>query len=336
MKDLIKKLVETPGPSGHEGQVRELIRKEVEKLADDVRVDALGNLIVRKGELKEGGKTIMLSGHMDEIGIMVTHIDENGFVRFTSVGFVMPYNCISGRVRFLDGTLGVIGLEMRQFLGSVENPSLEGMFIDVGATSRTDCPVKVGDVGVFHRPFEVMGKRLVSKAMDDRIACAVLIKALQDLKKTVNQLYFVFSTQEEVGLRGAMTSAYGIDPDFGLAVDVTPVLDTPKGLANEVSLGKGPALKVMDSSLVVNPKMVEWTRKAAEKLGIPFQYEVLRRGGTDAGAINLTRSGVPATTISIPTRYVHSPSEMVDLEDVENAVRLVVELVSHPVEGVIG
>lgn len=335
MKDLIKKLVETPGPSGHEGQVREVIRKEIEKIADDVRVDALGNLIARKGELKEGGKTIMLAGHMDEIGVIVTHVDDNGFVRFTGIGYVAPYNCISGRVRFLNGTLGVIGYEMRQFLGPIDNPSLDAMYIDVGATSREDCPVKVGDVGVFHRPFEVMGKRLVSKAMDDRIACAVLIKAMQDLKKTVNQLYFVFTTQEEVGLRGAITSAYGINPDYGLAVDVTPVLDTPKGIINEVGLGKGPALKVMDSSLVVNPKMVDWTRKAAEKLGIPFQYEVLRRGGTDAGAINLTRSGVLATTISIPTRYVHSPSEMVDLDDVENAVRLVVELVSQSVEGVL-
>jgi len=333
MKDLIQKLVETPGPSGFEGQIREVIRQEVEKLSDDLRVDAMGNLIVRKGELKKNGKTIMLSGHMDEIGVMVTHVDEKGFVRFTNVGYVMPHNCLGGRVRFLNGTLGVIGIEMQHFFAPLEKVALEKMYIDVGATSREDCPLKVGDVGVFHRPFEVMGRRLVSKAMDDRIACAVLVEALRNLKKTPHQLYFVFSTQEEVGLRGAKTSAYGINPDFGLAVDVTPVLDTPKGITNEVYLGKGPALKVMDSSLVVDPKMVEWTRNAAEKLGIPYQYEVLVAGGTDAGAINLTRSGDPATTISIPTRYVHSPSEMVDLEDVENAVRLVVELVSHTIEG---
>jgi tetrahedral aminopeptidase len=331
MKDLIKKLVETPGPSGYEHQVRDVIKKQIEKYVDDMRVDALGNLIVRKGSVGSDGKTIMMAAHMDEIGIIATHIDEKGFVRFASVGFVFPHTCAGGRVRFLNGIVGVIGVEQEAFAVSVPALSLDKMFIDVGASSRTDCPVKVGDVGVFHRPFEVLGNHLVSKAMDDRIACAVLIKALQEVKQSPHQLNFVFTVQEEVGLRGATTAAFGVNPDYGVAVDVTPVLDTPKGKLNEVALGKGPALKVMDDSLVVDPRMVRWTVKAAEKLGIPYQYEILVIGGTDAGAINLTRAGAPATTLSVPTRYVHTPSEMVDLTDVQNTVKLLVELISHPV-----
>jgi|WetSurMetagenome_2_1015567.scaffolds.fasta_scaffold125200_2 tetrahedral aminopeptidase len=331
MKDLIKKLVETPGPSGYEHQVRDAIRTEIESYVDDMWVDALGNLIARKGSVGTNGKTVMMAAHMDEIGIIVTHIDERGFAYFTSVGYVFPYTCVGSRVRFVNGAIGVIGIQLGSFAENIQNLTLEKMFVDVGATGRADCPVKVGDVASFHRPFEVLGNHLVSKAMDDRIACAVLIKALQEVKETPHQLNFVFTVQEEVGLRGATTSAFGVNPDYGIAIDVTPVLDTPRGKMNELVLGKGPALKVMDSSLIVDPRVLRWTVKAAEKLDIPFQYEVLDMGGTDAGAINLTHAGVPATTLSVPTRYVHTPSEMVDLTDVQNTVRLLVELISHPI-----
>jgi len=333
MKELIKKLVEASGPSGFEGTVRNLIRDEISSFADELRVDSLGNLIVRKGTRAEGGKRIMMAGHMDEIGVMVTHIDENGYVRFTNIGGVNPLTCVGGRVRFLDGTVGVIMVELKDFAEffNIKKFTLQDMYIDVGATSREDCPVKVGYVAAFDRPFEDLGNRLVSKAMDDRIATAVLAQALKDLKSTPNELYFVFTTQEEVGLRGATTSAYGIDPDIGIAVDVTPVLDTPSGKFNDVKLGKGPALKVMDRSLVVDPRILDWTVRTAEKQGIPYQYEVISAGGTDAGGINLTRAGVPSTCISVPTRYVHSPSEMVDYKDVLNAVKLVVALISQPV-----
>ncbi|MCJ7624597.1 MAG: M42 family metallopeptidase [Anaerolineaceae bacterium] len=334
MKQLIKKLVEATGPSGYEHQVREIIRAEVEPYADDIREDALGNLIVRKGQKTDAGKTIMVAGHMDEIGIMATHINDKGFISFTNIGGVNPRNLYGSRVRFLDGLVGVIGYKVANFSKSftIEKPSLDMMFIDVGSTSKEDCPVKVGDVAAFDRPFEDLGDRLVSKAMDDRIATAVMVQGLKDLKDSVNEVFFVFTTQEEVGLRGATTSAYGINPEIGLAIDVTPIFDTPGGKGASVFLGKGPALKMRDSSLVVDPKMIEWTSKAAEKIGIPYQYEVLPRGGTDAGAINLSRGGVPATCLSIPTRYVHSPSEMVDYNDVLNTVRLLVELVSKPVE----
>jgi len=334
MLDIIKNLVETVGPSGYEDKVRDYIKSQVEAYADDIRVDALGSLIVRKGTKNKNGKKIMVAGHMDEIGVIATHIDDNGFVRFTGIGGVAPDSCLAGRVQFLDGTIGVINKEMQSFTELFMPKyqlSIDKLYIDVGATSKDNCPVKVGDVGVFHRPFEVLGNRLVSKAMDDRIATAVMILALQEIRQTENDLYFVFTIQEETGLIGAKTSAFGIEPDLGLAIDVTPVVDTPEGIKNGLQLGKGPAIKVKDSSLVVDPRLIKWMADTAAKNDIPVQYEVLVGGGTDAGAINLTRSGIPATCLSVPTRYVHTPSEMVDIDDVKNAVKLTVALLTNPV-----
>jgi len=331
MKKLIEKLISTPGPSGYETQIRAVVRAEIESFADEIKVDALGNLIARKGATTGSGeaKKIMLAGHMDEIGVITTHIDENGFIRFSNIGGVFPRYVPGGRVRFLDGTLGVINTELVSDAYKV--PTLDKMFIDVGATSRENCPIQVGDVAVFERPFSDFGNRLVSKAMDDRIAVAVMISALRQIKKTPHELYFVFSAQEEVGVRGASTAAFSIDPDLGLAVDVTTTGDTPKGVKMEVSLGKGPAVKVKDAGMLADPRVVNWMVATAQKAKIPYQLEILERGGTDARAIQLARAGVPAGCLSIPCRYVHSPSEMVDLGDVENAVKFLVELLSQPV-----
>lgn len=330
MKELIKKLVETVGPSGYESAVRELVRAEISSLADDIRVDTLGNLIARKGTKSEGGMRVMLSAHMDEIGVIVTHIDENGFVRFTTIGGVRPHTCIGGRVQFLDGTRGLIYMERPEVPDRL--PSFEQLYIDVGASSRANCTVKVGDIAAFDRPFMDLNGRLVSKAMDDRISVAVMIEALRALKSSPHELYFVFSTQEEVGLRGATTSAYSIDPEVALSVDVTGVGDTPKGVKMEVSLGKGPTVKVRDGGMLSDPRVVRWMVDTAEKAGIPYQLEVLEAGTTDARAIQLTRSGVPVGCMSIPTRYIHSPSEMVDYNDVQQAVRLLVALISAPIQ----
>jgi tetrahedral aminopeptidase len=329
MKDLIQRLTEAYGPSGYEQRVRELVRAEVEPFADEVRVDAMGNLIVRKGSLGAGGKRVMLAAHMDELGIMVTKVDENGFVRFTHIGYIYRQMLPGGRVRFLNGAAGVIAAEPSP--DADRTPRFEQMYIDVGATSKASCPVKAGDVAAFDRPFIDLGNRMVAKAMDDRIAVAVLIEALKQVQSTPNELYFVFTVQEEVGLRGSQTAAFGLDPEIGLAVDVTGTGDTPKGEVMEVDLGKGPAIKVMDSYLVVDPRMLRWMARTAENLEIPYQYEVLVSGGTDAGAINQTRAGVSSICLSIPTRYIHSPSEMVDYNDVLNSVRLLVELVSKPI-----
>ena len=330
MKLLIQKLTETFSPSGYETVVREIIRDEVKPFADEIRVDALGNLIVRKGSKGKNGKRLMLAAHMDEIGLMVTHIDENGFVRFTSIGFVRPHTLLSGRVHFANGTDGVVGMEVELLASNL--PTLEHCYIDVGAASPRDCPVKVGDVGAFQRPFLDLGQRLVAKSMDDRIGCAVLVETLRTLKTSPHELYFVFTTQEEVGTRGATTSAFGIDPDIGLAVDVTLTGDTPKSKRMAVSLGKGPAVKVKDTGMLADQRIVEWMCTTAEKNRIPYQREVLEVGSTDARAIQLTRSGVPAGCLSIPCRYVHTPSEMVDYGDVQKSVKLLAALLSAPVD----
>ena len=326
MKQLIQKLTETFSPSGHENTIREVIRQEIKPLADEIRVDALGNLIARKGIQGKNGKRIMLAGHMDEIGLIATHIDDNGFVRFTGIGGIRPLALTGSRVRFVNGVPGVINTDRITDLGKA--PTLEQGYIDVGATSRKDCPIKVGDVCGFERPFLEMGKRLVAKSMDDRIACAVMIETMRAIKESPHELYFVFTTQEEVGVRGAATSAFGIDPDIGLAVDVTGTGDTPKCLKMEVGLGKGPAIKVKDAGMLADPRVVDWMIGTAEKAKIPYQREVLEGGSTDARAIQLTRAGVPAGCLSIPCRYVHTPSEMVDYNDVLNAVKLLTILVS--------
>jgi endoglucanase len=330
MKSLIKKLVETVGPSGYESKIREVVRGEVEAYADEISVDAMGNLIVKKGQKKKGGLRVMLSAHIDEIGVMVTHVDKNGFARFTTIGGVRPHTCYGSRVRFLDGTVGVIGGERLENANHVH--AIEAMYIDVGATSVEDCPVKIGDVAAFDRPFEDLGNRLVSKAMDDRVCAAVLIETLKNVKNSPHELYFVFSTQEEVGLRGATTAAYSIDPDLGIASDVTMTGDTPRGIKMEVALGKGPAIKVKDGGMLADPKVVDAMVQCAKKHEIPYQLEVLLGGTTDAKAMQISRAGMPAGCVSVPTRYVHTPSEMVDINDLNNAVKLLTAFISEPIK----
>lgn len=325
---ILQTLVETPGPSGSEHVIREKIKAEIQGHTDEVNTDALGNLIARKGSLKEGGRRIMISAHMDEIGLMVTHVDDNGFARFLPIGGVSPLTCLGGRVLFMNGTQGVIGMERSE---KDEHPELSKYFIDTGATSKADSKIGVGDVCGFERPFLDLGKRLVAKSMDDRVAAAIVVEALKEVKPGVNELYFVFSVQEEVGIPGAITAAYGVDPEIGLAVDVTRTGDTPMGIKMAVALGNGPAIKIRDSSFIADPRVVKWMVDEAKAQKLPYQMEVLEAGGTDGMGIQRTHAGVPAGCLSIPCRYIHSPSEMVDRDDVENSVKLLVGLLGKPV-----
>jgi len=329
MISLLNRLVQIPGPSGYEKHIRQAIQKEIEGLAVQMKTDNLGNLIVSQDFNNQKGKRIMLVAHMDEIGIMATHIDQYGFVRFTTIGGVRPLNCVGGRVKFLNGVQGVIGSYQNTNPG--DTPSIDQLFIDVGVSSREKCPLQIGDVAVFERPFLELGERLVSKAMDDRIGVTILIETLRGLKTSDHQIFFVFSTQEEVGVRGATAAAFGVEPDLGLAVDVTGTGDTPKGLKMNVRLGQGPAIKIRDSGMLADPRIIDWMEKAAQNISIPHQREILDRGGTDARAIQISRSGAPAGCLSIPCRYIHSPSEMVDINDVHDAVKLLIELLSNPI-----
>lgn len=331
MKELIKKLTETYGPSGREELIRKVIEKEIEGLADEVRVDNMGNLIAVKRGSGEGLK-VMLAAHMDEIGIIVTHVDEKGFLRFAPIGGVRPLALLGGRAVFADGTVGTFGLEKREPEEAKKVPGFDKLYLDVGAKDKESAPVGVGDIACFQRPFAAQGDRLMAKGFDDRIGCAVLIQVMRDVETSPHDVYFVFSVQEEVGLRGAITSAYGIQPDLGISVDVTGTGDTPEARTMAVSLGEGPAVKVKDGGMLAHPAVKDLLIETAEELGIPYQLEVLAGGTTDAMAIQVSREGVPAGCLSIPCRYVHTPSEMVDHNDVLNAVKLFVALLSKPIE----
>jgi endoglucanase len=329
MKSLIKKLVSTAGPSGYESDIRSVIEEELKPFVDEYRTDALGNLIVRKGTKAEDGKTILLAAHMDEIGLMVTHVDKNGYARFINVGYVYPRNTAGGRVRFLNGAVGVIGIEPHGSAYSV--PTLDKMFIDFGVDSEKECPVSIGDVAVFERTFEDLGDRLVAKALDNRAGAAVLIETLRKLDGGPNEVVGVFTTQEEVGSRGAQTATYRVDPDIGIVVDVTVAGDTPKSTTTQVKLGKGPAVHIKDTSSLYNPEVTAWIQETAKKAKIATQISILPGGFTDAEGIQPSRSGVPTGGVFVPCRYVHSPSEMVDVNDMEDCVKLLVEMLSKQV-----
>ena len=322
MKNLLKTLTEIASPSGHESAIREAVLNLVKPHADEVRVDALGNLIVRKGRAAKNGKRIMLAAHLDEIGLIVSHVDANGFARFSALGGFQPMRKVNTRVQFLNGARGVIGLEQPAHLND-RQPSVDKFFVDTGATSAKDAQIKVGDAAVFDAGFQELGNRLVSKALDDRVGVALLIETLRTLKGSPHEIYFVFTVQEEVGVRGAGPAAYGLEPEIGLAIDVTSANDQPQGSErNPIRLGGGPAIKVKDGLMVADPFLVEGLTRIAEKNRIPVQREVAEGISTDARAIQIAGLGARAGGICIPIRNIHSPSEMLDLRDVDGAMKL--------------
>ena len=308
------------GPSGQEGAVAGAIRKLAAPYVDECTVDALGNLFCHK---KGKGSRVLFAAHMDSIGMMVTHIDEKGFLRFAPVGGLSPHEVLGTPVRFQSGVKGVVALE-----GKVEarEMKLEHLYLDIGARDGEEARsmVQVGDVAVYDTvPFR-SGSRIFSPYLDDRIACVVLLMAMERLGETDNDVYFAFTVQEEVDLRGAKTAAYGVDPDYGIAVDVTVADDIPASPhACSSAAGKGAAIKVMDSSVICHPSVVARLEELARAGDIPCQRDVLRFGGTDAGAIHQSRSGVYTGGISIPTRYVHTPLEMAEVGDIEACAALV-------------
>lgn len=326
MKELIKKLVEAWGPSGYEYQVRKLIQEEVASLADEITVDPLGNLICKVGS---GGKKIMVAAHMDEIGLVATFQEpKTGYLRFSNLGGLNLTTLFGNRVKFENGVIGVIGAHDSWSAGS----TLNDYYIDV-STGNGENPVQPGTPAAFDRTLEERGNRLVAKALDDRISCAIAIETMRRLKKkAANTVYFVFTVQEEVGLRGARTAAHAIDPDIGIALDVTGTGDEIKNRKMAVKLGGGAAIKFQDPGLIVPPAIRDWMVARAEVDGIPYQIEVLAGGSTDAAAIQIARAGVPSGCISIPTRFLHTTSETVDYTDVEACVKLLTGLVNNPVE----
>lgn len=313
--ELLKKLTLAYGPSGRENNIRQIIEEIAKPYADEIYTDALGNLIVRK---KGNGKKIMVAAHMDEIGVIATVIDDNGFIRFAPVGGLYNKDLSGRRVRFANGVMGVIGTEEEN-----KDRKILKMYIDIGANDKASCErmVSIGDMAVFYGDFYQNDDCIISKALDNRCGCYVLLKALEKINSE-NDLYFVFTAQEEVGLRGARTSAFSIAPDYALAVDVTDTGDTPNGVKMATKLGKGAAIKIMDRSILCDSFIRSKLAEIASKNNINYQLEIMNDGGTDAGAISLSGSGVKTGGISIPTRYIHSPSEMINKNDLKSAIDL--------------
>lgn len=318
-KQMLRDLLLTYGPSGREDAIAACIERYAAPHADQIRRDALGNLIVRRAGTS--GRRVMLSAHMDQIGLVVVDIDETGFLRVAPVGGIQAAVAAARQVEFANGVQGVTGWETKT--KTPATATIPELFVDIGAIDResAEAHVNIGDMCVFRGAFIDMGARIACAAMDNRIACAVLLETLARMQ-TRHEVYAVFTVQEEVGLRGAAPAAYAIEPDLNLNIDTTPAADTPECAKLNMALGKGPTIKAMDASVIVPAAVRRFLMDAAERNGIPYQHEVLRAGGTDTGAIQRVRDGVLAGCVSIPTRYIHTPVETVALSDVENAVRL--------------
>ncbi len=316
--ELLKELTEIDAPSGREGAISDFIKNKAISLGFDVTTDSLGSVIARK---KGNGKKLMIAAHTDEIGIIVNYIDDNGFIRFAAVGGLDTKELMKRRVRFSNGTVGVISAEEKSF---EEKAELGKMYLDIGAKDRETAQkqVSIGNMAVFCGDFTQSGDTVISKALDDRVGCYIMLKAMAEIKSSKNDLYFVFTSQEEVGLRGGKTSAFSVMPDIAIAIDVTDTGDTPDAAKSDVKIGGGAAIKVMDRSVLCDRGVVNTLRDLAQKHKIPYTSEIMTDGGTDAGAIALTGAGVKTGGISVPVRYIHSPSELANISDINDCIRL--------------
>jgi len=325
MKDTLKKLCAAYGATGRETVVCGVIKEMIAPYVDEMNVDALGNLIaVKKGN---GGKKIMLAAHMDHIGFVVTDIEEEGFARVSNVGGIRKANSLNRRVIFENGVSGVLSHENEDH--NANDSVMTSLYIDLGVSSKEEAEklVQPGDMAVYAPDvFELQNNLMAGPAMDNRAGCAILVETIKALGETKNEVVAVFTTQEEVGLRGAKAAAYDINPDMGIALDVTLCGDTPKGPKINVKMGQGIAVKILDRSVICHPGVVKMMEEAAERAGAKYQREVLTAGGTDAGAIQATRAGIPSGVLSIPCRYVHSATETVSIDDMNNGVKLLCEL----------
>lgn len=334
--ELLKKLSDAHGLSGFEGNIKAIIRKELEGYVDEISEDRLGNLIaVKKGT----GLSVMIASHMDEIGLMVQYIDEKGFIKFVGIGGWFNPTLHTQRV-ILHGTKGpvpgVIGSKPPHVMTPEDRKKeikMEDLFIDVGAASAEEVAglgIEIGTpVTIEQELVRLANNRVTGKALDNRVGVLVLIETLKRVKTTMT-IYGVFTVQEEVGLKGAKVSAFALQPDIAIATDVTIPGDHPGVTKKEASveMGKGPVLVLASASgrgLLADNRLVTWLRSAGDKMKIPYQLEVGDGGNTDASIINLVRDGIPSIPLSVATRYIHSPVEVVDLKDVEATIELLVE-----------
>ncbi len=330
--DLLRRLCQTPGVPSREEQIRQVVFEEMQSLVTEVIVDTMGNVIGHKKGMD--GPVVMLAAHMDEIGFLVKHIDDKGFLRLQPLGGFDPRVLVAQRVDVHASSgerlTGVLQPAAKPVHLQTEDErgkpfKLPDLFVDIGLNGeQARARVEVGDPVTLSRNTDMVGGNIISKAMDNRVGVYVLLESLRLLGAHQCEIYAVATTQEEIGVRGAITSAYHLQPDVGIALDVTLANDIPGASEADriTELGKGPALKIMDSFSVSHPKIVRHFRDVASAHDIPYQMEILPLGGTDAGGIQRSRQGVPAFTLSIPCRYVHTVNEMVSIADVDCAVTL--------------
>ena len=339
---MFKDLTDANGIPGNERAPREVMKQYLAPYADSMETDNLGSLIAKKVGDANGPK-IMVAGHLDEVGFMVTQIDDKGFVKFQTVGGWWSQVMLAQRVTITtrkgEEIIGVIGSKPPHILpAEVRNKvvDIKDMFIDIGAASKDEVlgwGVRPGDMVTPYFEFNVMKneKYLLAKAWDNRIGCAIAIDVMKALKdeKHPNILYAVGNVQEEVGLRGAKTSTFKIQPDIGFAVDVGIAGDTPGITPKESNskMGAGPQIVVYDASMVSHRGLREFVLDVAEENNIPYQFEAMAGGGTDAGSMHITANGVPALSIGIATRYIHSHAGILHRDDYDNAVKLIVEVI---------
>ncbi len=329
--ELLKKICEAPGAPGYEDRIRDLVKQEVESLADEVSIDNMGNLrVLRKGK---GDRKAMVGAHMDEIGFVVKHIDEKGYLRFTPLGGFDPKTLTAQRVivHGKEDLVGVMGTKPIHVMEEEERkklPKTKDFFIDLGMSKEeVEKKVRIGDPVTRERELIEMGGCVNGKSIDNRISVYILIETLKRLKEEppAHDLYAVFTVQEEVGIRGASVSSHEIQPDFGFGLDTTLAFDGPGAQPHEqvTELGSGAAIKVLDASAICDPRMVDYLKNVADRHEIPWQSEVLTAGGTDTKGIQQMKAGGAISgAISIPTRYLHQVIESADKKDVEHCVEL--------------
>lgn len=326
---LLERLSNANAISGDEREMRKIVLSEIRDLADEVKSDAMGNILaIRKGSGKKRLK-VMLAAHMDEVGLMITSDEGKGLFRFMVAGGIDPRNLAGKQVLVGPNNIpGIIGLGPIHLISASERKSavsLNSLRVDVGPANAGK--VTIGDRAAFATQFGRIGPSLMGKAMDDRVGVASLVTLLKNAPENID-LMAAFTVQEEVGLRGAKVAAYTLDPDLGIALDCTPSLDMPTWDGSENTLyrsriGQGPAIYVGDGRTLADPRLVQILRQAGDQYKIPYQLRQPGLGGTDAGSIHLSRSGIPAVSVSVPGRYLHTPVSLIRLKDWQNSVALV-------------
>lgn len=325
--ELHRQLAAAARPSGSEQTgVAQVLRQLAEPFVDEITTDAMGNLICRK---RGPGEKVMLAAHMDAIGFIVIGVDERGFVDIDGIGGHDPMSLINCRVVFPNGTHGVIrARETSRTLSAPWSRMRYGdLYLDIGASSREEAEqlVKIGDMAAFEGvPELAAGNCIIGPYADDLIGCVVLLLTMEQVKQSRFDIYYVFSVQEEVGCRGALSAAQAIRPTYGIACDVCGVDDTPASPRKQATrtLGKGPTIKIKDSSVICSPALNAMLRQTARENGICWQEEVMTGGGTDTSSMQRALENVAATCVSIPTRHIHSPAETYDKADAEQAGKL--------------